>query len=232
MPGRPQSNIVRGLRRHHERNFGMSTFLRRLAAAATLVALALATLSIAPGSAASASCGPRQVSQPFAPWLDLGHYFLAPGGDFESTAGWTLGSGAKVVAGNETFLVNNRSDGHSLSLGAAGSARTPAMCVDSDELTMRFFARNTGSVLSTLVLEARVQTTVLGLTTQTTLPVTVVPGLARTWAPSLPVVFSLSLNQLLGGVSKIDFTFRTLGPGGAWQIDDVYVDPFKDRAPS
>jgi hypothetical protein len=211
---------------------GMFTSLRRLAAAATLVALALATLSIAPASAGRATCGARQLSQPFAPWLDLSQYFLAPGGDFESNAGWTLGGGAKVVAGNESFLVHGTSDGRSLSLGSAGWARTPAMCVDSDELTMRFFARNTGSVLSTLVLEARVQTTLLGVTTQTTLPLTVVPGVAQTWAPSLPVVFSLSLNQLLGGVTTIDFRFTTLGLGGSWQIDDVYVDPFKDRAAS
>jgi hypothetical protein len=37
------------------------------------------------------------------------------------------------------------------------------------------------------------------------------------------------LNQLLGGTTNVDFRFSVLGSGGAWQVDDVYVDPFKDR---
>jgi hypothetical protein len=97
---------------------------------------------------------------------------------------------------------------------------------------MRFFARNTGSPLSTLAVEARVRTTLLGLTTETTLPIGVVLGTMQSWQPSLPVVFKLSLNQLLGATTTVDFRFTTLGLGGDWQIDDVYVDPFKDRAAS
>jgi hypothetical protein len=87
-------------------------------------------------------------------------------------------------------------------------------------------------VLSTLVVEARIRTTVLGLTTQTTLPLGVVLGTTQTWQPSLPVVFALSLNQLLGGTTTVDFRFTPVGVGGSWQIDDVYVDPFKDRGQS
>ena len=204
--------------------------LRRLVFGTGLIALALAALTAAPAGAGGKSCAARQVTQPFTQWLDLSRYFLAPGGDFESGGGWTLGGGAKIVAGNESFYVHSPSDGRSLSLGSSGWARTSSMCVDSDELTMRFFARNTGSVLSTLTVEARIQTTLLGVTTQTTLPVTVVPGVTQTWAPSLPVVFALSLNQLLGGTTSIDFRFTVVGGGGNWQIDDVYVDPFKDRS--
>jgi hypothetical protein len=94
---------------------------------------------------------------------------------------------------------------------------------------MRFFVRNKGSVLSTLAVEARIRTTLLGLTTETTLPLGVVLGTAQTWQPSLPVLFKLSLNQLLGGTTTIDFRFMPVGLGGDWQIDDLYVDPFKDR---
>jgi hypothetical protein len=101
--------------------------------------------------------------------------------------------------------------------------------VDSDEPTMRFFVRNAGSPLSTLAVEARIRTTVLGLTTQTTLPLGVVLGTTQTWQPSLPVVFKVSLNQLLGGTTTVDFRFTSLGFGGDWQVDDVYIDPFKDR---
>jgi hypothetical protein len=209
----------------------MAGFLRRFALATSLTACVLAVLTIAPATAglAARTCEARAVSQPFLPWLDPLRYFLLPGGDFESSSGWTLGGGAKVVAGNETFYVRSSADRKSLSLPSGGWARTAATCVDSDEPTIRFFARNSGSPLSTLVVEARIQTTLLGVTTQTTLPVGVVPGTTRTWQPSLPMVFKLSLNQLLGGTTSVDFRFSVLGSAGAWQVDDVYVDPFKDR---
>ena len=209
----------------------MVGFLRRFALATSLTACVLGVLAIAPatGAPSAQTCGAREVSQPFLPWLDFSHYFLLPGGDFESSSGWILGGGAKISAGNEPFYVHGKGDAKSLSLPSGAWARTAAICVDSDEPTLRFFARNSGSLLSTLVVEARIRTTLLGVTTETSLPVGVVLGTARTWQPSLPMVFKLSLNQLLGGTTTIDFRFSVLGSGGAWRVDDVYIDPFKDR---
>lgn len=201
-------------------------------ASATLALAAMALVLVAPTAAGSTSCGPRAVSQPFARWLDPAHYFLAPGGDFEGAHGWTLAGGAAIVSGNEPFLVTSATDARSLALPSGSSARSPAFCVDADEPTTRFFVRNTGSVLSTLAVEARVRTTMLGLTTWTTLPLGVVLGTTRTWQPSLPFVLGLSATQLLGGAVAVELRFTPLGAGGAWQVDDVYVDPFKDRAPS
>ena len=204
---------------------------RRLALATSLVAflLTITGSGLAAAEAAPSSCGARDVSQPFVPWLDFGHYFLMPGGDLESTAGWTLGGSARLVSGNEPFHVHAAGDGTSLELPAGSWARTASTCVDSDEPTMRFFVRNTGSLLSTLTVQATIRTTVLGLTTETTLPLGVVLGTTQAWQPSLPVVFKLSLNQLLGGTTTVDFRFTPVGLGGDWQVDDVYVDPFKDR---
>ena len=200
----------------------------RIAVAAA--AMALATALIAPAGAAPSSCGARQLSQPFLPWLDPSHYFLVPGGDFETSSGWTLAGGAKVTPGNESFYVHSATDSRSLLIPSGGWARSVSTCVGSDEPTLRFFVRNAGSVLSTLAVEARIRTTVLGVTTQTSLPLGVVLGTSLVWQPSLPVLFELSLNQLLGGTTTVDFRFTPLGLGGGhWQIDDVYVDPFKDR---
>jgi hypothetical protein len=208
----------------------MLGFPRRLGLATSVLALGLSiTASSVDAGASPATCGARDVSQPFAPWHDLGHYFLMPGGDLESTAGWTLGGGARLVSGNESFNVHGAGNAKSLELPAGSWARTASVCADSDEPTMRFFVRNKGSVLSTLAVEARIRTTLLGLTTETTLPLGVVLGTAQTWQPSLPVLFKLSLNQLLGGTTTIDFRFMPVGLGGDWQIDDLYVDPFKDR---
>jgi len=197
-----------------------------------LAAVALGLLPASSVDAARAGCGSRQVSQPFLPWLDASDYFLLPGGDLESSAGWTLSGGAQIVAGNEPYRVHGAADARALHLPPASSARSAATCADSDEPMLRFFARNSGSVLSSLAVEATVRTTVLGLTVQTTIPVGVVPGTSQSWAPSLPAPFELSANQLVGGTTTVDFRFVPLGPGGDWYVDDVYVDPFKDRAPS
>jgi hypothetical protein len=94
--------------------------------------------------------------------------------------------------------------------------------------TLRFFARNTGSALSQLAVSVTVRTTVLGITAETTLPLGVVLGTTTTWQPSLPTLIELSLNQLLGGTTTVSLRFTPLLVGGAWQLDDVYVDPFKD----
>jgi hypothetical protein len=207
-----------------------------MASAARLAIVVLViVLGLVPATSAGAKpadCGSRQLSQPFLPWLDPGHYFLLPGGNLESDAGWALAGGAQVVGGNEPYRVGGASDSRSLRLPSGSSARTTSTCVDSDELTLRFFARNAGSVLSSLTVEARIRTTVLGKTLQTSVPVGVVLGTTQSWQPSLPVVIALSLNQLLGGTATIDFRFAPVGPGGDWYVDDVYVDPIKDRGAS
>jgi hypothetical protein len=197
-----------------------------------VTALVIALVPVSAVDAAPTGCGARQLSQPFLPWLDASQYFLLPGGDLESSAGWALSGGARIVAQNEPYRVHGASDKGALELPSGASARSSATCADSDEPTLRFFARNTGSVLSSLAVEATVRTTLLGLTVQTTVPVGIVPGTTQSWAPSLPAPFALSVNQLLGGTTTVDFRFVALGPGGDWYVDDVYVDPFKDRAAS
>jgi hypothetical protein len=196
----------------------------------SVVAVALTAVGSGSAGGAGSSCGPRDVSQPFLPWLDPAHYFLLPGGDFESASSWSFTGGARVVAGNQPYRPAVSGHTRSLLLTAGASATSAPECVDGDEPTLRFFARNTGSILSALVVEARVRTTLQGVTTQTTVPLGVVLGTTRSWQPSLPVLFGLSANQLLGGTTTVDFRFVPVGIGGSWQIDDVYVDPFKDRA--
>ena len=207
----------------------MRSAARLFLAAATVAAAALLVLAPVHAGAAAATCGVRALSQPFLPWLDSRHYFLMPGGDLESSAGWTFSGGARLTSGNEPFYAHSATDKSSLLLPSGGMARSASTCVDSDEPTMRFFVRSTGSPLSLLAVEARIRTTVLGLTTETSLPLGIVLGTQQTWQPSLPVLFKLSLNQVLGGTSIVDFRFTALGLGGKWQVDDLYVDPFKDR---
>ena len=197
----------------------------------TAILIALLLMVLAPGQAGAAksTCGDRALSQPFLPWLDPGQYFLMPGGDLESGAGWTFSRGARITGGNEPFHVHSAADAHSLFLPPGATARSATTCVAFDEPTMRFFVRSTGSPVSLLAVEARIRTNVLGVTTETSLPLGAVLGTQQTWQPSLPVVFEFSANQVLGGTSTVDFRFRVLGLGGLWLVDDIYVDPFKDR---
>ena len=45
-------------------------------------------------------CPTYSTVQPFAPWTDLGYYFVAPSGDFEgSLSGWTLSSVMEFSSG-------------------------------------------------------------------------------------------------------------------------------------
>ena len=73
-------------------------------------------------------------------------------------------------------------------------------------------------------LEVDAITSILGL--KITTPVAILAS-GSSWQPTAPMPF---LTNLLSPVSEgIQFKFVARGRGGAWQIDDVYVDPFKER---
>jgi hypothetical protein len=198
--------------------FSRSARGRVRAGFASAVAGAIATLGFA--SVASASCPVRQFTQPFTPWGDAAPYVAAPDGGFEAGAtGWRLSGGAAVQSGNEPFHVASAADARSLKLPAGSAAQMPAVCIDIAHPTLRLFARNTGSALSTLVVSVGT-INLLGL--RVWLPVGTVTG-GSSWGPSLPVPVLVNLLQLTGGSNVV---FRFAPAGGAWSIDDVYVDPY------
>jgi hypothetical protein len=175
-----------------------------------------------PARAGLFGCDGQTAVQPFTPWLDPASYVLTTNGSLESTAGWTLMGGAKLVAGNEPFDVNAASDSHSLALPSGSSVTTPWFCVTLLHPDLRLFAVNSGSVLSGLQVDAI--TTVLGLKVTTPVGVLVASG---SWQPTLPLPFLDGLLSLTQGT--VQFRFTPLGAGSGWQIDDIYVDPFKSR---
>jgi hypothetical protein len=89
---------------------------------------------------ASADCGYSEPAQMFLPWGDDANYALAPEGDFSTTDEWTLGKNTAVVPSADPFSGAQQS----LELGHGGQAATPAMCVDLDNPTFRFFSRDVG----------------------------------------------------------------------------------------
>jgi hypothetical protein len=175
-------------------------------------------------------CESRIASQPFLRWLDPMKYVLAPNGNLEAGAtGWTLTGGAKVELGNEPFFVGSKRDIRSLYLPSGSTATTRPMCVQLLHPTMRYFAKNRGSILlSSLTVEALIENPLTGKVL--VLPVGVHTG-GSTWHPSLPSLVLADLVSLLdaNGELAVAFRFRPVGLGAKWQIDDVYVDPFRNR---
>ena len=187
------------------------------------VALVAALLCTAP--AAEAACPPQPAKQAFKPWLDLANYTLTEGGAFEqSTTAWTL-SGARVVTGNEPYYLNAPRDARSLLLGSGGVATSPATCVSLEHPTVRFMVRSTGSPLGVLAVQALVRD---GNGLLDVVPMGVVTGLGSAWRPSLPMVLANGLvGSLVDGSADVRFRFTVLGLGGAFQVDDVFVDPYR-----
>jgi hypothetical protein len=169
------------------------------------------------------NCPQQALERPFLRWLDPASYVLVPQGTLESSTGWTL-SGASRVNGNEPFFVHGAGETSSLSLPAGSSATTPTQCVGLGHPTLRLFARNNGSILSLLKVEVLFEDN-LGLVHS--LPIGALAG-GSAWAPTLPMPVIANLLPLLpGDLTPVRFRFTPVGLGAAWQIDDVYVDPFR-----
>jgi hypothetical protein len=176
-------------------------------------------------TAAAPSCDYPDPGQPFARWGDNANYFLTTGGHFEGVLeGWTLRGGARVVAGNEPWRVRNGSDRRSLHLPAGSRATTPSACVGLEEPAFRFFAKKKTGLLSSLVVDVQVETS-LGLVVNVPLGVVLGNG---TWKPSPKFLVVANLLPLLpGDKTPVRFSFTPVL--GDWGIDDVYVDPWRIR---
>jgi hypothetical protein len=208
--------------RHHLTHARFTrSLLLGLAAAAALFAVRAPAADAGLLVRSADNCTTETLEQPFTRWGDRAHYVLAPEGTVEASAGWRL-TGAAPAAGNEPFYVHAPGERTSLALPAGSSATTAPMCVGIEHPTLRFFARNTGSPLATLVVAVRFHD-LLGL--RHTLPIGAVLA-GREWAPTLPLPVIVNLLPLLPGEkTPVQFVFTPLG--GAWQIDDVYVDPYR-----
>jgi hypothetical protein len=199
-------------------------FSRRLISAATVVcSLGVAALvsPVVPGAGADAAnaaslvnlstCNLSPLTQPFARWLDLSNYELAPGGNFEDST-WTMTGGAQPVAGSEPFAATGQLGSSSLSLPAGASAQSPLTCVDAAYPSLRFFIGGSGSVAVSIVYGNSV----------------IPAGIAEAgghWSPTMIMVTnSAVLGALSGGTAEVSVAFS--GISGDPQIDDVFIDPW------
>lgn len=224
---------------------GVATRRHRRAAAvvaavvACAVAVPLAAAATTPwngvGTALAVACEPAkaQSRQVFSAFGDTSSYIPAPSGTFETgTTGWTLTGGAGVVAGNETYYVGGRKDKASLRLPSGASATSPAICVGVEHPYSRLFAKGpSGATLGIDLLY------VDGSGNPGSFTIAKMTG-TGSWAVS-PKLYTGSF--LLSGFSDLSTTttaksatssytaiaYRFTSSGGAFQVDDLFVDPFK-----
>lgn len=196
--------------------------IRNLCGALLATMVAAAAAFAAPAGGTIAPTCTQRLGQPFAPWLDYANYALVPNGSFERTSGWTLSGGATTELGNEPFKVNSSTDTRSLSLPSGSSATSPAVCMTLVHPTLRFFATNSGSPVAALRVEAIFA--VRG--SRATLPVGVLLA-DGDWRPTAPLAFVANFTALRS--ASVQFRFTPVGAGSGWRIDDVYIDPFKQR---
>ena len=205
---------------------------RTVAAAiiATIASAAFASTANAGLLTQSATgCDDGPITQPFQRFGDTDNYKLLPGGSFEAgTAAWQLSGGAKIVSGNETYKVGGSTHSRSLSLPSGSAAVSAFTCVGLAEPTLRLFAKRNSALLglvSTLNVQIQVQTS-LGLS----LWLPVLPGDlgGSSWHPTaqMPLIANI---LPLSASDKTPVRFRFTPLLGSWQIDDVYVDPYRSR---
>ena len=139
------------------------------------------------------------------------------------TGGWSL-SGASVVSGNESYKVRNAKDSKSLAIAATGRVVSPAFCFSTAHPTFRLFAKGTSGTWGSMNVALRFKDST-GATNETVVGAI---GTGTSWSPTQS--FALSGPIGLWNADQTASVQIVLDPenyGGAWAIDDVYIDPYK-----
>jgi hypothetical protein len=103
-----------------------------------------------------------------------------------------------------------------------GSVTTGALCVSVANPTVRFFAkRPTASLLPVLTVEGLFTTRAGGTLS---LPFVGTPVAGGGWSLQLPMVATPAVLELTDSTMM---RFRIRAVSGTWQVDDLYVDPWR-----
>jgi hypothetical protein len=182
---------------------------------------ALATVAI-PAIASACTVG-TSGSPVFGSLGDTANYSLAQSGSFEAgTSGWSL-TNSSVISGNESFFVNSPGDSHALLITPNGSAVSAPICVGIATPTFRFVARKGNG--SWAQMNVNLLWTDASGTSHSTTAGSVSGGSSWALSPVMNLGNSLPLWQA-DQTLTVRLQFLPAQYGGAWNIDDVYVDPY------
>jgi hypothetical protein len=195
-------------------------------------AVAAVSLFAAPGIA-QAACQEEATTQVFSSFGDRADYFLAPNGGLESgSTGWTL-SGASVVAGNESYYLNAATDTKSLRIAPGGKAVTSEICIDSTRTGYRFLARQANSASSSSLKVTIRYTGADGVTREQAIDALRGSSFgswtpSRVWPAQWAHMWFKSIGLKPNDTMSVRFVFQVDSSAGqAWQIDDLYIDPWR-----
>jgi hypothetical protein len=190
--------------------------LRKLVAALFASALLIGSVP----AVAGAACPPSPTTAALAQFGDNAAYTLVAGGSFESGApGWSL-MRAEVVSGPGAV-----GGEHSLVIQPNGMAVSPAFCVSSEYPSFRFFARqlSAGGWFPSLTVSLRWMDA-WGFSHDTGVA-SLRPTGSWTLSPVLKLAGALPL-WMPQSTLNVELVFHS-NWGGAWSIDDVYIDPYR-----
>jgi hypothetical protein len=193
--------------------------LTHLLVAATFAAALAGSSASAALADSGGSCDPGSMSQPFLHWADPADYAEVPGGTFEAGLNWQASGGAKLASDNEPWDVSGDGD-HALSLPAGASVTTPSFCGGLGYPTVRLFSKGGGLPVLTMLRVDVLYTGHDGLLYALPLGI-VLPS--SSWQPTTQVLTASGLPLLTG--SRL--ALRITAVGAPFEIDDVYVDPFR-----
>jgi hypothetical protein len=189
------------------------------------VALVAAAIAVPAGAATQGACA---TTKAFSQFGDDANYALLVNGGLEDGTGGFVSTGlARIVDENEAFDLHGEGDGHALQLGSGDSATFHPGCVSRLFPSLRFVARSVGAPTGSLRVEVEYRDAA-GLRRVTV--GTLDAGGYAEWAPT-PVLTFLEASQAYATQARGTFfvILTPVGTGSSWQVDDLYVDPFRFR---
>jgi hypothetical protein len=203
------------------------------------VAFAASAAIAAIPAAALADCVAAPTTEAFAKVGDTAQYSLAPGGDFESSAGWTFTGGAKIASGNENVGVTTGTK--SLSLPFGSTATSPSFCVDDTNPYFRFVAKPDNSLAGYEAIVLYKNTSGQITQAQFTSSSDASWGAGK-WAASKISPLAVKIPLATGATASVQLLFVSTGnlasaislwgafakgAVGTTSIDSVEVDPYR-----
>lgn len=172
--------------------------------------------------AGQAVCGLGPPTQVFLPWSDSDAYALAPGGNIASTSGWSL----RDVAAAASHDPYSGSAGSLVFANGDSEAVTPAMCVNLDDPTLRFFLDDQGGSGSSSLEVSVVFTDPQGNERSLSLA-RLTPGASWQPSPAIPIAVGFLATASASGTTPVAFDFRVHGlqRGETLSVDGIFVDP-------
>lgn len=194
--------------------------LMHRAVAAAMILSAVSVVGVG-GTAMASPCEARNTSAAFSWWGDSNQYFLANGGSFEANSTrWNMWNGGTRAWGESPFGYAGPGS-QSLYLPSWAGALSPAICVFENEESLRFAykAPRPGATLQVWIEISGPQGYAYTNTYMT----------ASSWWWDVSPIIPMPNLRDADGRQWVSIFMMPVDNSGAWQVDDVMIDPWIAR---